>query len=69
MRPLRFLNLLDDSGNLSITNCALIAFIVKILISPLIDGPSVIALVSLLANYMHKRQRVSQGEPKEDAKS
>lgn len=61
MKILQFLNILDDSGNLSITNCALIAFLVKILLSPQLDGPSVVGLVGLLANYCHKRQVNNQG--------
>lgn len=58
-----FLNMLDQSGNLSITNCALIAFLVKILVSPQLDGPSVIGLVGLLGNYMHKRHN---GKPDDE---
>lgn len=60
IKLLSFLNLLDDSGNLSITNIALIAFFTKILFSPQLDGASVVAMVSLLANYMHKRSVISQ---------
>lgn len=61
MKFLAFMNLLDESGNaISLTNLGLWAIMVKILISPMIDGPSVVALVSLLVNYMHKRNAVSK---------
>lgn len=60
IKVLQFLNLLDDGNSLSISNCALIAFIIKIMLSPQLDGPSVVALVSLLLNYMHKRHVNSQ---------
>lgn len=56
MKALAFLNLLDESGQgLSLTNLGLYAIMIKILVAPMIDGPSVVALVSLLANYIHKR--------------
>lgn len=61
MKILAFLNLLDESGqSISLTNVGLYAIMIKILASPMIDGPSVVALVSLLANYIHKRQVISK---------
>lgn len=56
MRILGFLNLLDDGGNLSITNIGVYALICKFLISAHADWPSSVALIGTLLNYAHKRQ-------------
>lgn len=53
---LAFLNLLDADSNLSITNAAVIALVIKMLVSPNLDWPSITAMVITFANYMHKRQ-------------
>lgn len=62
LRVLSFLNLLDDSGHsISLTNIGFIAILFKILISPSVDWPSMVSLIGLLVNYMHKRTVNSQG--------
>jgi hypothetical protein len=54
-RFLTFLNLLDNSGNLSITNVAVIICLVKIAMASQFSGTEVGALVATLLNYSHKR--------------
>lgn len=54
-RVLTFLNLLDNSGNLSITNVAVIICLVKIAMASQFSGTEVGALVATLLNYSHKR--------------
>jgi hypothetical protein len=54
-RVLSFLNLLDDAGNLSITNIAVIVCLVKIAMAAQFTGTEVGALVATLLNYSHKR--------------
>lgn len=54
-RLLTFLNLLDNSGNLSITNVAVIICLVKIAMASQFSGTEVGALVATLLNYSHKR--------------
>lgn len=64
MKFLKFLNILDEDGTgISWTNVGLVSILIKIMHAPMLDGPSVIALVSLLANYMHKRSVQSKSEP------
>lgn len=55
MNVLKFLNLTDDSGSLSITNVAVIVCVVKIAIAPQFSITEVGALMVSLLNYMHKR--------------
>ncbi len=53
---LDFLNILDYSGTrLSITNIALIGLLIKVLVSPNVDWPSLVAIITAFANYAHKR--------------
>lgn len=54
-RVLTFLNLLDNGGNLSITNVAVIICLVKIAMAAQFSGTEVGALVATLINYGHKR--------------
>lgn len=54
-RLLTFLNLLDNSGNLSITNVAVIICLVKIAMASQFSGTEVGALIATLLNYSHKR--------------
>jgi hypothetical protein len=56
MRLLAWLNLLDSDGNLSITNVAVVALVIKMLLAPQLDWPSVVAMIVTFTNYMHKRQ-------------
>lgn len=66
LKLLKFLNLLDGSGAaLSLTNIGLVAILIKIVCAKDLDWPSLVALVSTLANYMHKRTQV----PGEDVAS
>ena len=55
MNVLKFLNLVDRAGKLSITNMAVYVLIVKIAISPSIDWAVVAGLLVTLLNYGHKR--------------
>ena len=54
-RVLTFLNLLDNGGNLSITNIAVLICLYKIAASAQFSGTEVGALVATLLNYAHKR--------------
>ena len=65
LRLLGFLNLTDDAGNLSITNIGLIALISKMVCTPNIDWPSVVAVITAFANYAHKRAVISNSTSKE----
>lgn len=59
-RILTFLNLLDNGGNLSITNVAVIVAITKMALAAQLGGNDVVALIGVLGNYCHKRY-VSDG--------
>lgn len=62
LRLLKFLNLLDATGSLSLTNVAVIIAIVKMASShsaPVDAG----ALFASLLNYAHKRYTNAQGDP------
>lgn len=61
-KVLSFLNLLDDSGNLSITNIAVIVCVVKMATSAQFSGAEVGALMATLLNYIHKRAVNNTGE-------
>jgi len=52
---LKFLNVVDREGNLSITNIAVIVLLTKIAIAPDMDWPTVGALLASMMNYMNKR--------------
>lgn len=54
-RVLSFLNLLDTSGNLSITNIAVIVGITKMAFASQFSSVDAVALVGTLLNYAHKR--------------
>lgn len=49
------LRLLDEQGNLSITNLAMMVLITKIGLANQIDWPTVAGLLMALANYGYKR--------------
>ena len=62
-KTLDFFNILDYSGDkLSLTNLAFIAIIIKVIKAPTLDPQTVIALVTLCANYLHKRYESSRQE-------
>lgn len=60
---LRFLNLLDYEGNLSISNIAVIVLITKIAVSPL-DWPTAAGLMIALLNYHGKRITIKKSGEK-----
>jgi hypothetical protein len=55
LRALKFLNLLDSEGNLSITNIAVIVGITKMALTANFSGMDAVGLVGALLNYGHKR--------------
>ncbi len=55
MKLLRFFNLIDNDGNLSITNVAVIVCITKMALASQFSGMDVGALLATLLNYAHKR--------------
>lgn len=59
---LTFLNLLDNGGNLSITNVAVLICLYKIAASAQFSGTEVGALIATLMNYAHKRLINSGGD-------
>jgi hypothetical protein len=59
-RVLSFLNLLDNGGNLSITNIAVYIALFKLASSAQLSGCDVAGLLGVLGNYCHKRY-VSDG--------
>jgi len=54
-RALTFLNLLDNAGNLSLTNIAVIVGLAKMAFSHQMTSCDSVALVGTLLNYAHKR--------------
>lgn len=52
---LKFLNLLDHEGGLSITNLAVIVVLIKLAVAPAATLTEAGALLISLGNYMHKR--------------
>lgn len=58
-KTLRFLNLVDRSCNLSITNIAVIVLITKIAMAPTLDWQTAAALLVTLLNYAHKRKETN----------
>lgn len=61
-RLLKFLNLTDRQGNLSITNIAVIVCITKIAIAPTFTITEVGALMLSLFNYAHKRSEANKNK-------
>lgn len=57
---LKFLQLVDREGNLSITNIATIVVITKIAIAASIDWGVISALLITLLNYGHKRHEANK---------
>lgn len=54
-KVVQFLNLLDASGKLSITNLAVLICLVKLAVSPSASITEAGALLVALGNYAHKR--------------
>ena len=54
-KVLKFLNLIDQQGRLSITNVAVIILLAKIAIAPSIDWAVISGLLVTMINYSHKR--------------
>lgn len=63
LRLLDFLSILDDSGCVSITNVALIALVTKMVLADKLDWPSVVSVITVMANYAHKRAIIAS-QPK-----
>lgn len=55
MKLLKFLNLLDAAGNLSITNIAVIIVLAKLIMTPAVSITEVGMLLITLSNYAMKR--------------
>lgn len=66
LKVLDFCNVLDYAGKLSITNIALIALVGKMVIAPTLDWPSVVTVITVFSNYMHKRSVASGSDVKEE---
>lgn len=54
-KVMKYLNLLDSSGNLSITNLAVLITLVRLAISPSASITEAGSLLVALASYSHKR--------------
>lgn len=67
LKILAFLNLLDDSNRLSITNIALIGLLIKMCVASNTDWPSMVAVITAFGNYAHKRVVNSQGASNDDS--
>jgi hypothetical protein len=65
---LDFLNLLDDSGRLSITNVSAIVLVAKLALTSNPDLATVGSTAIGLLNYMHKRSVIS-GSTNDDSKA
>lgn len=59
---LKFFQLSDSDGNLSISNIAVIVCITKVAIAPVFSITEVGALMISLMNYAHKRHVINSGE-------
>ena len=55
---LNFLSLLDNAGNLSITNILLIGLSIKLILTSNADYASGLALTTAIVNYAHKRHLI-----------
>ena len=60
IKILDFLNVLDDSGRLSITNIAAMSLIAKLVFTSNPDLSTIGATAVGILNYMHKRQVISR---------
>jgi hypothetical protein len=58
LKVLTFLNLLDSTNKLSITNGAMYIILIKICLSPF-DWQAAVSLFVVLLNYMNKRKTIS----------
>lgn len=54
-RALAFLRLLDENGQLSITNISVMVVIIKVAVSPELDLPGIAALLTVISGYNFKR--------------
>lgn len=66
MKLLKFLNLLDQDDNISITSLGVYTLLVKIAIAPTLDWGTAAALLVTLLNYGHKRH-VSASKANKDS--
>lgn len=56
---LKFLNLADKDGNLSLTNAVLLTVAVKLAINPVLTLPEIIGFAIAALNYGHKRHEMT----------
>lgn len=61
LRATQFLRLTDEQGNLSITNLALIAVLVKLVATPQLPVAELLAFVASMVGYNVKRFVVNPG--------
>lgn len=55
-KVLSFLSLMNDTGDsISLTNIALVVLVAKMAVSPNLDWPAVVTIMTVFANYAHKR--------------
>lgn len=54
-RALQFVRLLDEQGNLSLTNIALMGVLARLLMSPTIDVESLLSFAAAMVGYQVKR--------------
>lgn len=66
IKILNFFSLLDEAGNLSITNLAVIVCVTKIATAPEFSMAEMGALIATLLNYIHKRHVIA-GAPDADS--
>lgn len=62
-RVARFLHIVDNKGQLDITDLAFICIIVKIMMSTNLDWPSVIVLATACMNKMQRRHSDAKEAP------
>lgn len=55
-KVVRFINITDHEGQLSITNLAVYICVAKVAISPTLAPEEIGALIAVLLNYSHKRR-------------
>lgn len=59
LRVVKFLRLIDDQGDISITNVALIGVLAKLLLTPQIATADLLAFVATMVGYNVKRFAVN----------
>lgn len=65
-RVAQFLRITDDNGNVSITNIALVAVLVKLMLTPQLATADLLAFVASMVGYNVKRFAVNPNATAED---